>query len=120
MPNKTKPNQAPEPEFSKDGYPTEWTLKMLEQWPHEDAQGALEFMRKAWNWDDHVSNELKPEEAKVVHADDGDLYFRFATGGWSGNESLIGAFEENIVCYSLTWCASVRGGLHIFRVTKKT
>lgn len=119
MSKTTKPKQAPEPEFSKEGYPTGRTCTVLRKWPSEDALGALKFMQAAWNYDDYVTNTLKPEEAKIVGADDGDLYFRFATGGWSGNEELISAFEYNRLCWAFTWCASVRGGLHIFRVTKK-
>lgn len=118
----SKPKAAPkpvEPEFNKDGYPTDKTLRILKKWPHDDALGALKFMQSAWNYEDMASNELKPEEAKIVCANDGDLYFRFATGGWSGNEDLMGAFEENRLCWAFTWCASVRGGLYIFRVTKK-
>lgn len=116
---KTKPKAPPTPEYDKSGYPTYKTCLKLTKWPCEDALGALKFMQACWNWDDHVTNELKPEEAAIVHADDGDLYFRFATGGWSGNEELISAFEKNRVCWAFTWCASTRGGLHIFRVTKK-
>ena len=116
----TKSKEPPEPEFDKSGYPTGRTCTRLKKWPHEDVLGALKFMQAAWYYPEMVSNELTPEEAKVVHADDGDLYFRFATGGWSGNEELISAFEANQMCMALSWCASIRGGLYIFRVTKKT
>ena len=107
------PPITPEPEFDRSGYPTERTLKLLTKWPMERANEALDFIASAWHWDHMVKHELEPEEALVVGAEPNKRYLRLATGGWSGNEELLEAFEHSL-CYGLTWQLSARGGLHIF------
>jgi hypothetical protein len=103
------------PTITADGYPTEETLAAIEQWPYQDAAGCLDFVRAAWHWPDWQCEGLRDEEASVVHAEPDDQYARFATGGWSGNESLIHALKRNQMICTLTWQLSARGGLHIFR-----
>ena len=41
-----------------------------------------------------------------------------ATGGWSGNESIIYAMRENYVLWATLWESSHRGGLEVFDVSK--
>jgi hypothetical protein len=86
--------------LDSDGYPTEASLGQLRDWPHTDIAGWLEFAQALWYY---------PEAATV----DGGRY-RFATGGWSGNEDVIGAMRGNALLWSLTWESSARGGLHLF------
>lgn len=105
---------AREPENDSDGYPTELTLEALKGWPYPDPTGALDFMAAAWHWPHLVTRELKAAEREVCHADPGEAFIRFATGGWSGNEDLIAAFEQNLN-YMLSWELSGSGGLHIFK-----
>jgi hypothetical protein len=103
-----------EPEFDRDGYPTEATLQALKDWPVSEPNKALDFIAAAWHWDGNVSRNLSAAEAELVWARPDNSFLRFATGGWSGNEELIAAFRTN-TNYALTWCLSARGGLHIFR-----
>lgn len=111
----------PEPTFDRDGYPTEETLERLATWPlksGEDFAAALDFLADAW--DRHygsVQHELEPALAKVVSPHgifDGHRFLRLATGGWSANESLIGAIGQNLMLWSVTWRLSTAGGLHVF------
>src|SRR3990167_6114070 len=37
-----------------------------------------------------------------------------STGGWSGNEDIIGALRRNFVFWSLYWRRSERGGHYFF------
>lgn len=83
-------------------YPTEATLQRIQEWPTDDLRGLLNFIRSEWNWDHYAWRE-------------GEEY-HFATGGWSGNESLIGALSCNVVAYSLCWVMSRRGGKHVFEI----
>lgn len=107
-----------EPEFA-DEYPTEETLATLAAWSIADPSGCLDFAVKCWHWPDGVSHELRPAEREIVHADEGDRFVRFATGGWSGNEDVIAALKSNIMVRALCWRLSARGGLHIFEYPKK-
>ena len=112
----------PEPTFDRDGYPTDETLDAIEKWHHLDATGCLDFVKAAWYYQDNDFHELRPHELRMVYAPDfGEeqpKFLRLATGGWSGNEALVGALERNFVVYSLTWRLSSRGGLHIFEYPK--
>ena len=118
------------PTFDRDGYPTDETLTLIEQWPifpasnvqagedkrHRGSRACLDFVVEAW--DTHygsVSRTLSTAELSLVKAQRGEQFIRFATGGWSVNESLISALNRNTVVHGATWRLTVRGGLHIYR-----
>jgi len=93
-----------EPTYDKDGYPTEATLKTIEKWgptfTKETGRNLLDFCFEAWSsygWSEQFGDE-----------------WSFATGGWSGNEEIIGAMMENRVFWSLCWELSMRGGQYKF------
>ena len=112
------------------GYPTVAALERLLDWPHEDVNGALDFMAALWHWEDMCHSELTAHEGYVVHAEPTDRFLRCATGGWSGNEDLISAFEgddiehddherwNNARMRMRVWRMSTSGGLHIYRYLK--
>jgi hypothetical protein len=91
-----------QPTFDQDHYPTEETLKVIVQWSADDFKGLMEFCRKCWQWDDYFTV-------------DGNTY-ELHTGGWSGNEDVIGALQDNILFWALCWQQSKRGGHYIFEV----
>ena len=101
-----------------DGYPTDAALDRIKEWDWHDVPGVFAFIRELW-WQEGwgVSDTLRPEEYKVCHNDlfPDRKYIRFATGGWSGNESLIYALRENHIIWSCCWQLSASGGLHIFQ-----
>lgn len=98
-----------------DGYPTEAALHRIEQWPHMDSAGALAFIAGLWAYPENASfGELEAHEAAVLHADPGEQFWRFATGGWSGNEDLLRAFGRNRIAYGICWRLSTASGLHVF------
>lgn len=112
--------------ITEAGYPTDEALEKLRKWPADDVNGALDFMAALW-WPDGVhgvSRELCSGEGPVVYADEDDRFLRLATGGWSGNESLIsafhgadadGKFKIEAFMRGAQWCLSARGGLHIYQ-----
>lgn len=107
------------PTFDRDGYPTDETLDRIERWPVQsvdDVRTCLDFVTDSW--DNHyggVSRTLSSTELSMVHAQKGEKFIRFATGGWSGNEALIAALQRNTQVHTFSCVATVRGGLHIYR-----
>lgn len=92
------------PEFDASGYPTEETLVLIKTWPHEDFLALMEFVQEAWRYPEYIER-------------DGDFFY-LATGGWSGNESLIGALQENFTFWAFCWEQSHRGGKFVFKIPK--
>lgn len=107
-----------EPTFDRDGYPTDETLDAITKWPTSDLTGLFEFLTAAWSPNGRISNELDEHEREVANLPGDNTIVRLVTGGWSGNESLLAALEQNTVAYWMTWRLSARGGLHIFEVRR--
>ena len=97
--------------YMEDEYPTEEALRRLST--IDNPKDALDDALALWN-DVYgsASEELRPHERE--HLGDG-RFIRFATGGWSGNESIIAALQENRFAWLMTWYLSSRGGLHLFK-----
>lgn len=87
----------------EDGYPTEDELQRIRAWDAHDPSGLLEFVRGCWTWaDTHFKQE-------------GNAY-TLSTGGWSGNEDLLAALQQNAVFWLLCWKSSHRGGRFEFEI----
>ena len=95
-----------------DGYPTNAALDIIRLWHWSDIKGWFEFVKSvwyspSWGW----SEGLEPHD----YEKNKDVYrYNISTGGWSGNESIICAMQENDMIWSLTWVQSRRGGHYIF------
>lgn len=94
-----------EPTFDCNGYPTDETMHIITNWDYHDVAGWLDYIRAAWN---HNQGRIWQEGG----------FLKLATGGWSGNESIIAAMQENYMLWSLLWESSHRGGLKVLRLTK--
>lgn len=88
-----------------DGYPTDDSLLAIEKWPFEKGHRALmQQVRSIWTYADcGFWNEFGTD----IH---------ISTGGWSGNESIVGALQRNYLFWGLCWESSRRGGHHQFTV----
>lgn len=73
---------------------------------HFNFTGAemLEFTRALWSYPDRWWTE-------------GDI-LHLSTGGWSGNESLIYAMQENRMFWAICWESSRRGGHYTFDLSR--
>lgn len=96
--------------LDKDGYPTTAALDKIATWDASDPKGCLDFARSLWHWPDLVWIEHRPHDWKKDEQID---IICFSTRGWSGNESLIAALQDNFGVM-LTWYLSKRGGRHEF------
>lgn len=88
-----------------DGYPTEAALERIRGWPIADPKGWLEFCRSLWWAADWGWTEPEGE---------------VSTGGWSGNEAIIGAMQhaqQGMLWYQVWW-QTRRGGHYLIGLTK--
>jgi hypothetical protein len=91
--------------FDEDGYPTQYALETLQNWPGGDPVGWLKLAQTLWYWGGRAF-ELSAE---------GDSWKASAsTGGWSGNESVIAAMEKNSLLWHTARVSSTRGGHFTF------
>lgn len=110
-----------------DGYPTEAAITHLTEWgdassessPVFDVNGAIDFMRSLWHMSEWgIHDTIEPDECAVYRLTDGHRYVKMSTGGWSGNEELMNAFQER------WWrrqsiVVTRRGGHYILEYTKE-
>jgi len=88
------------PEFNSDGYPTNETLTAIAEWKHP-FDGLEEFLTEAFKGYGRVWREKG--------------LLKIATGGWSGNEEMIAALQDNVIFWAMCWDSSHRGGLFVFQ-----
>ena len=102
-----------------DGYPTEDALEIIEKWHWDDAKGWFKFIEGIWYFHDwgwreedepHEWHCLDQYKDRIVHR------YYISTGGWSGNESIIHAMQNNDWMWYLNWVQSQRGGHYIFEL----
>lgn len=92
----------PDPKFDSNGYPTEQAYLRISCYQGTDVNEWLDYCVACWNT---TYGAVRQHGADV----------EFATGGWSGNETIAGAMEENFLMRAISWESSHRGGLHIYR-----
>lgn len=100
-----------EPTFDGDGYPTEETLEVIRKWG-DDFEGLMQFVKRAWKHSDVYFETL---ENGIGYEFKNKIY-HLHTVGWSGNESIIGALQDNMMFWALCWQESKRGGHYKFSV----
>lgn len=89
-------------ELDTDGYPTRGTLQRIREWEDCDLPSIFSFIKPIWKY------------AENGYWEETDIGFMLATGGWSGNESIIEAMSANFVFWDMWWESSSRGGHHLF------
>lgn len=88
-------------------YPTDEQLQRVREWPVTDIPGLMDYVKSLWwapDWGWH---------------EEGDGRYRISTGGWSGNESIIEAWEGNQMVWFICWVESRRGGHYKFEISKE-
>jgi hypothetical protein len=84
-------------------YPDDNELDTIKNWKVTDIASfhfLMGYIETLWHW----NGLFKFEDKK----------YTLITGGWSGNESIIGAMQENIMLWMMYWESSYRGGKHVF------
>ena len=102
-----------------DGYPTEAALEAIKLWHWDDAKGWFKFIEGLWyfrsfGWKEvdepHEWSDMEQYKDRMVHR------YYISTAGWSGNESIIRAMQDNDMMWHLNWVESRRGGHYIFEL----
>jgi len=84
-------------------YPTEVALETIRTWPGRDIAGLMAYIYDIWTYAGYGRYWVQT----------GPVY-AIATGGWSGNEEIIAAMQDNKLFWMLYWTQSRRGGKYIF------
>ncbi len=85
----------------ENNYPTEEELALCES--IQDYDVLMLHVSNIWSYPDYVVEKL-------------DLYeWHLSTGGWSGNEDIIGSMKKNTMFWIFCWVQSRRGGHYIFQ-----
>jgi hypothetical protein len=86
-------------------YPSDQELETIATWDHTDFHGLMQYIEPIWEFADVGYFEFhKDTNSYSLH-----------TGGWSGNEDIIGAMNDNLTWWLMYWESSIRGGHFIFR-----
>lgn len=94
---------------------------MMSEYPMDDE---VEKVRK-WAFDSPGSFEAFMKYVKSIgHWWPQDVFgwtqdgrvFHVSTGGWSGNEEILGAMQENWTFWAVCWHEHRRGGHYIFEL----
>jgi len=108
-----------------EGYPTEEELNRIEKWDllegdngkHEKLYALLDYVSDLWSYPDRVfMGRLRKDRLfnkKKIRT------FYLSTGGWSGNESIIGALHQNFIFWAMYWVKEQRGGHYWFEIPAK-
>lgn len=95
-------------------YPTDETLERIKTWlPVDGFDALMKFIEANWNYAD-CGYWTGPVPYKWL-IEEGNQY-SISTVGWSGNESIIDAMQNNWMFWCTCWYSSQRGGHYIFRV----
>lgn len=95
-------------EWDDEGYPTEESLELLEKmdW-HEFARFVVFAEPENWNNYGLIERKYDTEEEEWL--------VTYATGGWSGNESILGSLSKSFGWFAFhsKW---ERGGYYEWRI----
>jgi hypothetical protein len=104
-----------EPLLADDGYPSEAELEKIKNWPPPEKDlfeldALMQYVHERWKYptfweEDQVEEFGRPHRR-----------YTFSTGGWSGNESLVTAMEENPVLSMIAPWSWQRGGHYEYRL----
>ncbi len=98
---------------TQDGYPTIDEIRKVVQWDGiNDPFGLVDFLREIWHWQEWG---LEKKNGRTEIGRKPCLRVYLHTGGWSGNETIIDALQENFF-WTIFWVNSHRGGHFEFEI----
>jgi len=89
-----------------DRYPEESELKEIAEWDYHDFAGLMKYVEDLWKYDGEYFQVIPGKKT----------LYKISTGGWSGNEDIIGALMNNAMFWAMCWKSSEYGGHYQFEV----
>lgn len=112
VPEKTDQDYPTTQLIDEDGYPTQYALDQIEKLAKKNLTAVFDFLEPIWCFGKLGFFSKEVEES-------GTRYF-LSTAGWSGNESLIAAFQECEWPWFDCWESTRRGGHYEFFVPNES
>jgi hypothetical protein len=92
--------------MDSDGYPTEDLLEEIRKWDATDFIGLMTYIKPLWKYAESGYWSVRGN------------YYHLSTAGWSGNESIVGALQDNHVWWMLYAYSWRVGGHYVFKRRK--
>lgn len=92
---------------------TKKDLQQLSDWDIHDAHNLIERIKEMWAYPTYVKESWGV--GRVWHKNP-ILILELHTGGWSGNEEIINALQNNKLFWSMWWQKTERGGHYTFEI----
>jgi hypothetical protein len=96
--------------MKNDIYPTEEELDKIRNYDtiKDSIEEFINFLKEKWEYADcgYFTRNYSYNEIEL------ELH----TGGWSGNEDIIAALQENRLFWMFYWQKSERGGHYYFKI----
>ena len=101
--------------MDKNGYPSDEELATIRNWDYKDFEVLMEYVEDLWKYPNYFESfDISDPTYKLKIG----IKYKLSTGGWSGNEDLIGALQENSMFWACYWQESKRGGHYVFEIRK--
>jgi len=100
----------------EDGYPTDYALDLIEEWHWIDTKEFFAFIKELWAYNIWKEKDILVDDYNNFEYSSPRHRYYISTAGWSGNESIIRAMQENRMMWGLNWVQSRRGGHYIFEL----
>jgi hypothetical protein len=97
--------------IDEDGYPTSELLIEFRRADYNNINETIELLLNYWHWGE--SQMDLPEDWQDLEEFELGLH----TGGWSGNEDIVGAFKYSFFWY-IYWQEEKRGGHFKFNIRR--
>jgi len=97
-------------------YPTEKQLETIRNWNFEKGFKSLaKYVESLW-WTPSWGFKLSRGKTHLFSYQ--VIKLQLHTGGWSGNESIISALQQNLMFWSLCFYMEITGGHYWFDIRK--
>ncbi len=96
-------------------YPTDAELKKIKNWDYElGFKSLVDYIESIWWMPDWGFKLYKGRDH--LFKNKRVIKLQLHTGGWSGNEEIIGALQQNFMFWSLSFYKHIAGGHFWFEI----